>query len=147
MGNKRTGRPLRLGIIGTGLAVEKLHWPALRRLSDRFRVVAFSNRTRPNAEKFASYSGVSIDHYVAEYHDLLKRQDVDAVLISLPIPLNFPVTRAALEAGKHVICEKPAGADEVEGRAFVELATRHPDRCIMIAENWFYRDDLRLARS
>ena len=143
----RRRSPLRLGIIGTGLAVEKLHWPALRRLPDRFRVVAFCNRTRPKAERFAEYSGASMDDFMADYRDLLRREDVDAVLVSLPIPLNYAVTRAALEAGKHVICEKPAGATEAEGRAFVELAAAHPARTVLIAENWFYRDDLRLARS
>ena len=144
---KASGSPIRLGIIGTGLAVEKLHWPALRQMPDRYRIVAFANRGRPNAETFSAFSGTPMDAYVPDYQDLLRRDDVDAVLISLPIPLNFPVTQAALEAGKHVVCEKPAGKDLAEGRAFVELAARHPDKVVLIAENFFYRDDLRLARS
>ena len=143
----RNTDPIRLGIIGTGLAVEKLHWPALKRMTDRFQVVAFSNRGRANAEHFASYSGISMDAFVDDYHDLLRRDDVDAVLISLPIPLNYPVTRDALEAGKHVICEKPTGATAEDADAFVALAERFPDRTVLIAENWFYRDDLRFARS
>ncbi|MEA2528452.1 MAG: hypothetical protein QOG89_96 [Thermomicrobiales bacterium] len=143
----RRGQPIRLGIIGTGLAVEQLHWPALKRMPDRFRTVAFCDVERSSAEHFSQYSGVPMDAYTADYHDLLRRNDVDAVLISLPIPLNLPVTRAALEAGKHVICEKPSGANLAEGREFVELAARHPERTVLIAENWFYRDDLRLARS
>jgi predicted dehydrogenase len=142
-----TAGPIRLGIIGTGLAVEKLHWPALRRMPDRYRVVAFANRGRENAERFAGYSGTPMGAWVMDYRELLGRADVDAVLVSLPIPLNFPVTKDALEAGKHVVCEKPAGKDLAEGRAFVEMADRHPDRVLLIAENWFYRDDLRLARS
>ena len=140
-------RQIRLGIIGTGLAVEKLHWPALRQLTAEFRVTAFTNRSRPNAERFAHYSGTPMSAFVADYQDLLGRDDVDAVLISLPIPLNLPVTQAALEAGKHVICEKPAGADAGEGRAFVELSARYPDLTVLIAENMFYRDGLRVARS
>lgn len=147
MGNERTGRPIRLGIIGTGLAVEKLHWPALRRLTDRFVVTAFCNRSQPAAERFSGYSGVGMDAYTADYRELLRRADVDAVLISLPIPLNYPVTREALAAGKDVICEKPAGANLAEGRAYVELVAAHPERTVLVAENWFYRDDLRLARS
>ncbi|MEA2513119.1 MAG: hypothetical protein QOJ59_2606 [Thermomicrobiales bacterium] len=143
----RRGQPIRLGIIGTGLAVEQLHWPALKRMPDRFRTVAFCDVERSSAEHFSQYSGVPMDAYTADYHDLLRRNDVDAALISLPIPLNLPVTRAALEAGKHVICEKPSGANLAEGREFVELAARHPERTVLIAENWFYRDDLRLARS
>jgi predicted dehydrogenase len=139
--------PIRLGIIGTGLAVEQLHWPALQDMTDRFRIVAFSNRGRANAERFASYSGTPMSAFVPDYRDLLAQDDVEAVLISLPIPLNYPVTRAALEAGKHVICEKPTGANLAEGRAFVELAAQYPDQVCLIAENMFYRDTLRFARS
>ena len=142
-----TRTPLRLGILGTGLAVEKLHWPALKRMPDRFQVTAFANRGRENAERFASYSGVSMDRFVAGDQALLARDDVDAVLISLPIPLNAAATRAAVQAGKHVICEKPAGANEAEGREMLELVARHPNQVVLIAENWFYRDDLRFARS
>jgi len=140
-------RPISLGVIGTGLAVEKLHWPALQRMPDRFRIVAFANRGREAAERFAAYSGTPMDAYTPDYEELLRRDDVEAVLISLPIPLNEPVGRAALEAGKDVVCEKPPGANDAEGRAFVELAARHPERRVLIAENYFYRDDLRLARS
>ncbi|HEU5330086.1 MAG TPA: Gfo/Idh/MocA family oxidoreductase [Thermomicrobiales bacterium] len=140
-------RPIRLGIIGTGLAVEQLHWPALKQLPERFQIVAFANDGRANAERFAAYSGVSLDRYFADYHALLQRDDVEAVLISLPIPLNYPATRDALAAGKHVFCEKPAGVDEAEARQFLQLAAEFPRQVILIAENFFYRDDLRLARS
>jgi predicted dehydrogenase len=143
----RPGEPIRLGIIGTGLAVEKLHWPALKRMPDRFRVTAFCNHTRPKAEHFAAYSGASMDDYVANPEDLLRRDDVDAVLISLPIALNYPVSKAALEAGKHVICEKPPGVDLAEGRAYIELVEAHPEVKVLVAENAFYRDNVRFARS
>lgn len=139
--------PIRLGIIGTGLAVEKLHWPALKRIPERYTVTAFSNHTRPKAEHFASYSNTPMDRFVERWEDLLQRDDVDAVLISLPIALNYPVSKAAAEAGKHVICEKPPGADLGEGRAYVELVEAHPDLTILVAENAFYRDNVRVARS
>ncbi len=147
MSDVSTQGPIRLGLIGTGLATEYLHWPAIRQLSDLFQVVAFANHTRPKAEHFASYAGASMDDYVDDYHDLLARSDVEAVLISLPIPLNLPVTKAALEAGKHVICEKPAGANEEEARDFIELEKQYPGQVVLLTENCFYRDDARLARS
>ena len=146
-GNTTGSDTIRLGIIGTGLAVEKLHWPALKRMTDRYRVVAFCDIERSHAEHFASYSGASMDDFTTDHHDLLRRDDVDTVLISLPISLNYPVTRDALEAGKHVICEKPSGANAEEMNAFVDLERQHPDLSVLIAENWFYRDDLRFSRS
>lgn len=138
---------IRLGVIGTGLAVEKLHWPALKRLSAKFQITAYANHTKPKADHFAEYSHTSTDRFSADYRDLIARDDVDAVLISLPIDLLLPATADALAAGKHIICEKPAGANEQEGRAFVKLVSSHPKLKVLIAENWFYRDDLRFARS
>jgi predicted dehydrogenase len=137
---------IRLGIIGTGLAVEYLHWPALTALGDRFTVTAFCDTDRSHAEHFASYSGASMDKYTKDYHDLLARDDVDAVLISLPIPLQVEVPRTALEAGKHVICEKPPGPNEPESRSLISTAKAHPDQILLIAENYFYRDDVRWAK-
>jgi predicted dehydrogenase len=137
---------VRLGIIGTGLAVEQLHWPALKRMRDQFPITAFCDIDRANAEHFSSYSGTPMSAFTADYNELLARDDVDAVLISLPIELNYPVSKAAVEEGKHVICEKPSGANDAEGCAFVDLEAQHPELTILIAENWFYRDDLRLAR-
>ncbi|MDQ3657678.1 MAG: Gfo/Idh/MocA family oxidoreductase [Chloroflexota bacterium] len=138
---------IQLGVIGTGLAVERLHWPALKRLTNDYTVTAFANHTRSKAEHFAEYAGLSMDDYAADYHDLLARSDVDAVLISLPIPMNYPVTKAALEVGKHVICEKPAGIDDAEARKFIELVDSYPNLIVLITENCFYQDTARLARS
>ena len=140
-------RRVRLGIVGTGLAVEKLHWPALAQLTDRFEVVAFANDTREPAEKFAREAGLPMDGYHADYHALLRRDDVAAVLVALPIPLLYPVARAALEAGKEVLSEKPPGSNLDQARDFLALGEQFPGRRILVGENFFYRDDLRLARS
>src|SRR5215216_2786121 len=120
--------PVRLGIIGTGIAVEKLHWPALRQMPDHFDIVAFANHTRPKAEAFAQLAGLSMDNYHTDYAELLARDDVDAVLICLPIPLLYPSTRAALEAGKHVLCEKPVGGNLDQGRDFLALGELFPQQ-------------------
>jgi predicted dehydrogenase len=140
-------RKIRLGIIGTGLAVKKLHWPALVKLPDRFVVVAFANRTRATAEEFAALARISMDGYTPDYQELLRRDDVDAVLVCVPIPRLLPIARESLATGKHVICEKPPGVDLAEARQFLALADQHPRQKFMMTENFFYRDDLRLARS
>lgn len=139
--------PIRLGLIGTGLAVELLHWPALRQLTDRYTVTAFTDASPEQASRFADYSGIDPARQVADYRDLLARDDVDAVLITLPIPLLLGTAQDALAAGKDVICEKPTGTDEADAWEFVQLETKYPERTILIAENYFYRDDIRFARS
>ena len=140
-------RRIRLGIIGTGLAARRLHWPALSKMPERFEVAAFSNRTRSTAEEFAAFASLGMDGYNADYQKLLRRDDVEAVLVGVPIPQLLPIARDCLQAGKHVICEKPPGGDLDEGREFVALVRRHPDLVFLMAENFFYRDELRLARS
>jgi predicted dehydrogenase len=140
-------RPIQLGVIGTGLALERLHWPVLHALRDRYTVVAFADIAQDAAARFAAYAGLGMDGYCADYRILLERRDVEAVLILLPIPLLLPVTREALAAGKHVLCEKPTGVDEAQGRAFLALAHQYPALTVLIGEHVFYRDDVRLARS
>lgn len=141
-----TDTTIRLGIIGTGLAVEKLHWPALTALGDRFAVTAFCDIDPDHASHFASYAGASMDAWTADYHELLARDDVDAVLVSLPIPLQAEVARHALEAGKHVIAEKPPGPDVPDAHELLAVAEARPGQVLLIAENYFYRDDVRWAK-
>ena len=140
-------RRIRLGVIGTGLVVKRMHLPTLQSTPEHYEIVAFANDTREPAEEFAAQAGLSMAQYHADYHDLLRRDDVEAVLVTVPIPLLYTVARASLEAGKHVLCEKPTGVDLAEGQAFLALADAFPRQKVMVAETCFYRDDLRLARS
>jgi predicted dehydrogenase len=140
-------RPIRLGLIGTGLAVEHLHWPVLRRLADRYQVTAFADISVTQGERFSAYSGMGVTCFTTDYRELLRRGDVDAVLIAVPIPYLFEVAEAALAAGKDVLCEKPTGANEEQACAFRALGETYQDQTVLIGENYFYRDDIRLARS
>jgi predicted dehydrogenase len=140
---------VRLGLIGTGLAVRRLHWPALDRLSDRFEVVAFADPDRAAAAAFAAAAGIAMTGYTPDAAVLLSRPDVEAVLAAVPLHRSYAVAAAALAAGKHVLCEKPAGGTLEEGRAFLALerrSARTGDRVLMLGENFLYREDLRHAR-
>lgn len=141
------GDPIRLGLIGTGLAVEQLHWPALRRMPDRYVVTAFADRSAEQAARFAAYSGVDRSRYHADHRDLLAGDDVDAVLVSVPIPVLYGMARDVLAAGKHLLCEKPTGTDEEQARAFLAFERDFPGQVVLVGENYFYRDDIRHARA
>ncbi|MGZ4985219.1 MAG: Gfo/Idh/MocA family protein, partial [Chthoniobacterales bacterium] len=61
----------------------------------------------------------------SDYHDLLKESDLHAAIICLPNFLHFPASLAALEAGKHVFCEKPPTMNAAEMKVLQEVADKH----------------------
>ncbi len=129
--------PIRLGIIGAGIAANQLHWPALEQLRDRFRIVMVCNRSEEKARSFADLVGGA--PCVTDYRKLLDSPEVEAVSIALPIQLNYPVTRDALAAGKHVIVEKPLAANLSEAAEMRGLPAQYPGIAAMVGENYRYR--------
>jgi len=128
-------KPVKLGIIGCGIATRELHAPALLKLKDKFEVTAVCNINEPKAMECADgFGGIP---FVFDYRDLLNRADVEAVDIAVPYNLNYEITLAALEAGKHVIVEKPLAHDLAEAYRMLELDCRFP-QVKMVAENFRY---------
>lgn len=138
-------QPLNLGIIGTGVAARILHWPALKQLSDRYRVVAVANRTRSKGEAFADLIGLDRSSVYGDYRELLARDDVDVVDLALPPSMNAQVARAAAEAGIHVICEKPLSTTLEAARAISALPDAY-DVNVLVAENFRYENSVQRAR-
>ncbi len=135
--------PVRLGIIGCGIAARRLHWPALQKLGDLFQITMVCNHTEPKARSFAELAGDV--PYVLDYRDLLASPDVEAVDIVLPIHLNHAVVRDALRAGKHVLVEKPLAANLQQARFMTRLAEKS-DCVTMVAENFRYRPTFQLVK-
>lgn len=125
---------LRIGILGAArIAPAALIRPA-RRVDD-VEVVAVAARSRDRAARFAAKHGIPTVH--ERYDALLADPDVDAVYNPLPNGLHGRWTIAAIEAGKHVLCEKPFTADEAEARRVAEVA-RRSDRVVMEAFHYRY---------
>lgn len=133
-------KKIRLGVIGTGLAWERLHYPAIQELSDKYEVVALANRTRKDAEDFAQKIGLEKTNVYDDYNHMLLRDDLDAVDILVPIELNYEVSEAVAKAGKHFICEKPLAPDMEQANQYLELSRKH-DLKILIAENYRYNEE------
>ncbi|MFQ5708543.1 MAG: Gfo/Idh/MocA family protein [bacterium] len=134
---------IKLGVIGTGLAAEFLHWPALKQLQAQFRITAVCNRTVAKAIRFAKLVGCT--NWYSDYREMLAKEDLEAMFVCTPIFLNYRVSRDCILAGKHVLCEKPPGVNLDEAQKMVELA-KTSDRVLMIGENYYYREDLRRAK-
>src|SRR5690606_22178895 len=99
------------------------------------QVTAIASRTLATAERAASE--LSIPHAFGSYEELLASPDVDAVYNPLPNHLHVPWSIKALEAGKHVLCEKPIGLTSVEGQKLLEAAAGYPHLKVM--EAFMYR--------
>jgi predicted dehydrogenase len=133
-------KKIRLGVIGTGLAWERLHYPAIQELGDKYEIVALANRTKKDAEDFAKKINLAVSNVYDDYHEMLKRDDIDAVDILVPIQMNYEVSETVAKAGKNFICEKPMAPDMEQARKFLKLSEDY-NLTIMIAENYRYNEE------
>jgi len=131
----------RIGILGSGLAAE-IHSKTLRAVApgaSRW----YASRDKGRAAAMAARFG-GAGHF-ASYEAALTSRDIDAVIIALPPSLHHEWSKRALDAGKHVVVEKPpyltlAEFDEVEAMAV------RTGRQVMVAENYFYKPLTGLLR-
>src|ERR1700733_5736107 len=98
-------------------------------------VAAVAARDAARAQEFAAKHGISRVH--ESYEALIADPDLDAVYNPLPNGLHGKWTRAALVAGKHVLCEKPFTANAAEARQIADLAAKS-DRVVMEAFHYRY---------
>lgn len=127
-------RTLHWGVLGAAkIALTKVI-PALQ-ASQHGRVTALASRDRAKAESAAR--ALNIPHVYETYEALLADPAIDAVYVPLPNHLHVDWSIKALEAGKHVLCEKPLGLDSADALRLVEAARRHPRLKVM--EAFMYR--------
>jgi len=112
-------QPLRWGILGTGGIAKK--FAGQNRSAEHSHVVAVGSRRQESAEAFTKDFG---GRAVAGYQQLLEDEDLEAVYVSLPNALHCEWTIRALEAGKHVLCEKPIAANRAEAEQMFDAAER-----------------------
>lgn len=133
-------KKIRLGVIGTGMAWERLHYPAIRELSDKYEIAALCNRTRKDAEDFAHKISLNFDNVYNDYKEMLRRNDLDAVDILVPIDQNYTVSEDVAKAGKNFICEKPLAPNLDQAEKYLGLSKKYSLK-IMIAENYRYNEE------
>jgi predicted dehydrogenase len=127
-------RPIRTAIIGTGF-MGRVHLEAVRRL-EYVEAVAIAGRNIEAAQRLAA--GFFVSKVLTDYQDVLRDPSIDAVHICTPNVAHFPMAKAALEAGKHVICEKPLATGVEEGEEIVSLAARQALRNCVCHNLRFY---------
>jgi len=123
---------LNWGLLSTARINQALITPL--RASKRNRLMAVASRTQDSADKYAREWKISRAH--GSYEALLADPEIDVIYVSLPNHLHAEWTIKAVEAGKHVLCEKPLAlnVDEVEA---IKSAARKYGR--VVAEAFMYR--------
>ncbi len=112
--------PFRFGILGTGNIARQFAEGVAR--SRRCAITAVGSRTLAGADDFARQHEIAGAH--GTYDALLADDSVDAIYVSLPNSLHCEWTVRALEAGKHVLCEKPFAVNQAQAATMFEAADR-----------------------
>lgn len=107
-----------IGLIGAGRIAQVAHLPAMAK-AEGIRLVGVSDRSHSVARTVAAHYGVPA---FSHPEDLLAL-DLDAVLIAVPDRFHFALGLLAIEAGKHVLMEKPLAPTSAEARELVRAAT------------------------
>lgn len=134
-------KTLKVGLIGVGAAAQVNHIPALKKI-EGLELVALCDRDPEKAQRVAQKYGIA--RAFNRIEDLLE-EELDAVDICTPNFLHAPMAIAALEAGMHVLCERPLARSSEEAAAMVKAAKK-ADRHLMCAVQHRFRPDAQLLR-
>ncbi|MBO1514113.1 Gfo/Idh/MocA family protein [Metabacillus bambusae] len=135
---------LKVGIIGCGGIAFQKHLPSLSKFTDKVSLVAFCDVVRESAEKALKEFGQSDSTIYEDYTELLKDETIDVVHVCTPNVSHAEISIAALEAGKHVMCEKPMAINSAEAKAMVEAAKRTGKKLTIGYQNRFRNDSSAL---
>ena len=116
-------RIVKVGIIGCGGIANGKHMPSLSKIQN-VQMVAFCDIVREKAEKAAADYGVEGAKVYTDYKELLKDKEIEVVHVCTPNRSHSFITVDALEAGKHVMCEKPMAKTYAEAKLMLEAAQR-----------------------
>ncbi|TVY07690.1 Gfo/Idh/MocA family protein [Paenibacillus cremeus] len=130
---------LKIGIIGCGGIANGKHMPSLSKL-DQVELVAFCDIVTEKAEKAAAQYGAEGAKVYEDYRELLADASIDVVHVCTPNDSHAEISIAALEADKHVMCEKPMAKTAADARRMVEAAKRTGKK-LAVGYNNRYRPD------
>ncbi len=136
---------LKIGIIGCGGIAKGKHMPSLAKVKD-VEMVAFCDIILERAEAAKEKYGTADAKVYTDYKELLKDESIDIVHVCTPNRSHSFITVDALEAGKHVMCEKPMAINSEEAKKMLDAAKRTGKKLSIGYQNRFRDDSLYLKR-
>src|ERR1700686_4709573 len=132
MGNAK--KLIRTAIFGTGF-MGRVHLEAARRV-EFVEVAAIAGRNADATQRLGA--GFSVNTIATDYRDVLRDPAINAVHICTPNAQHFAMVKDTLQAGKHVLCEKPLATSVEEGEELVALVAKHGVRNCVCHNLRFY---------
>jgi len=136
---------LRVGIVGCGAIATDKHMPALS-LIDEVEMVAFYDICKERAEGAAVKFGAKDSKVYMNADDLFANKNIDVVHICTTSKTHAELSIRALEAGKHVMCEKPLATNVEDGKKMIETAKRTGKKLTIGCQNRFREDTQYLKK-
>ncbi|RZK46436.1 MAG: oxidoreductase, partial [Pedobacter sp.] len=130
---------IRTGIVGFGISAKVFHAPFISTIPD-FELVSILERSKSESKEL--YPDVKI---VRTIEEMVSDPIIELVVITTPNDTHFPYTKLALEAGKHVVLEKPFANSTEEAKELVELAARS-GKMLSVYQNRRYVSDFRTIK-
>jgi predicted dehydrogenase len=110
---------IRVGVVGTGIAATRAHLPIVTN-NDAFELLALCDRSFERVE--AAARDWKVEHFTSDLGDFLKLPELDAVVVATPPDSHLPIALQCIEAGKHVMVEKPLAPTVAECQKIKEAA-------------------------
>ncbi|MBC8081249.1 MAG: Gfo/Idh/MocA family oxidoreductase [Gorillibacterium sp.] len=140
-------KKLKVAIIGCGGIANGKHLPSLARLVDtNVELVAFCDIVVERAEEAKVKYGTSESKVYSDYTELLKDASIDVIHVCTPNDSHAPISIASMEAGKHVMCEKPMAKTAADARAMLETSKRTGKKLTIGYQNRQRPDSQHLKR-
>lgn len=138
---------LQVAVVGCGGIANQKHLPALKSQADKCDIAAFCDVKIERAKKAAAEYGAEDARVYEDYRELVRDPEIDVVHVCTPNVVHCPVTVAAFEAGKHVLCEKPMAATTEDAEKMMAAWRKSGKKFTIGYQNRFRTDAQALKRA
>jgi len=136
---------IRVGIVGCGSIAFAKHLPFLSQI-DGVEITGFYNPTEEKARKAKEQYGSKHTKIYHSWQDMLEDPSIDVVHVLTPNKFHAEMTIAALESGKHVMCEKPMATNAQDAQKMVDAARKSGKKLTVAFQNRFKPENMMLKR-